>query len=193
LTSADCAGTWELGRNLFRDVDREGLERFYLTNKYFEPSCVFTLKTADQGELLGVAVAIVNPKYADPMKIDAAMPCFRLGAIGTEVERHKRVNGMFSCVFSTSRHATPMQGNASSYKAGSYVLVNRAANEKLVTTVNELPGASLLAEAARRFDAAGLTHATAQVPSDQPDLLCFYDKYFTRQGAFPILTRKLSD
>ena len=37
--------------------------------------------------------------YADPTKIDAAMPCFRLGAMGTEHERHKRVNGLFSCVF----------------------------------------------------------------------------------------------
>jgi hypothetical protein len=27
------------------------------------------------------------------------MPCFRLGAFGTERERHKRVNGLFSCVF----------------------------------------------------------------------------------------------
>jgi hypothetical protein len=27
------------------------------------------------------------------------MPCFRLGAFGTERERHKRVNGLFSCAF----------------------------------------------------------------------------------------------
>ena len=34
------------------------------------------------------------------------MPCFRLGAFGTERERHKRVTGLFSCVF-----ADPAEGN----------------------------------------------------------------------------------
>ena len=34
------------------------------------------------------------------------MPCFRLGAFGTERERHKRVNGLFSCVFVDEDEAT---------------------------------------------------------------------------------------
>jgi hypothetical protein len=38
-------------------------------------------------------------RFSAPTKIDAAMPGFRLGAFGTERERHKRVNGLFSCVF----------------------------------------------------------------------------------------------
>ena len=44
-------------------------------------------------------VLVLDDRFADPTKIDAAMPCFRLGAFGTERERHKRVNGLFSCVF----------------------------------------------------------------------------------------------
>lgn len=48
--------------------------------------------------LVGAAVIISNPAYADPTKIDSGMPCFRLGAIGTESERTKRVNGLFSYV-----------------------------------------------------------------------------------------------
>jgi hypothetical protein len=50
----------------------------------------------------------------------------------------------------------------------------------------------LLAEAARRFGSAGLTHAAAQAADDRPELLRFYDRYFDRQGAFPILARQLS-
>ncbi len=57
------------------------------------------VKNSDNGEILGVSLLVVNDQFADPTKIDAAMPCFRLGAFGTERERHKRVNGLFSCVF----------------------------------------------------------------------------------------------
>jgi len=51
------------------------------------------------GTIRGVGLLIVDDRFADPTKIDAAMPCFRLGAFGTERERHKRVNGLFSAVF----------------------------------------------------------------------------------------------
>jgi hypothetical protein len=42
---------------------------------------------------------VARAGYADPARVDPAMPCFRLGAFGTERERHKRINGMFSCLF----------------------------------------------------------------------------------------------
>ena len=49
--------------------------------------------------MLGASLLVTSDRFADPSKIDAAMPCFRLGAFGTERERHKRINGLFSCVF----------------------------------------------------------------------------------------------
>lgn len=52
-------------------------------------------------------------------------------------------------------------------------------------------GDALLSEAARRLEAAGRRHAAAQVPSDRPELVAFHDQYFRRQGAFPILERRL--
>ncbi|MDR3636949.1 MAG: hypothetical protein P4L84_24295 [Isosphaeraceae bacterium] len=82
--------------------------------------------------------------------------CFRLGAMGTESERHKRVNGMFSVVFR-----------------------------------DEADGATLLAEVVRRFERDGLTHVAAQSRSDATSLTAFDDRYFERQGSFPIYARRL--
>ena len=157
LDRSDAPAVWRLGQGLF-EADPERLESFYFRNTYFEPDCVYTLKQSSVDSPIGVAVAITNPKYADPTKVDAAMPCFRLGAIGTESDRHKRINGMFSCVFRTDG-----------------------------------AGELLLAEAALRFTRARLTHAAAQAPSDRLELVQFYDRYFQRQGAFPILSRRLGE
>jgi len=45
---------------------------------------------------VGMRVLVQNPAYADPHALDAAMPCFRLGAVGTEGMQTKRVHGLFS-------------------------------------------------------------------------------------------------
>jgi hypothetical protein len=89
-----------LGRGLFADGDPIELARFFWENPYFGPDGFFALRNVDDGRLLGVALIVENASYADPTKLDGAMPCFRLGAFGTESERHKRVNGMFTCAFS---------------------------------------------------------------------------------------------
>jgi hypothetical protein len=117
---------------------------------------LYTVKSRQDRSVLGFGLVIVHAQYADPTKLDAAMPCFRLGALGTLNERHKRVNGMISVAFTSDD-----------------------------------VGDTLLAEAARRLEAAGLTHAAAQVASDQAEALAFHDRYFQRQGAFPILLRRL--
>jgi hypothetical protein len=146
-----------LDREVFPgDAAAEPLARFYWENPYFRPDSLFALRRAEDGGFVAATLAIANASYADPTKIDPAMPCFRLGALGTEGERHKRVNGMFSVVFR-----------------------------------DEADGATLLAEAARRFEREGLTHVAAQAPSDAPRLVAFYDRHFRRQGAFPIYARPL--
>ncbi len=160
------AGIWQLepehvpelhalGGGVFPDdCGAEALTQFYWENPYFGPECLLALRRAEDGAFLGATLAIANAAYADPRKIDASMPCFRLGAIGTEHDRHKRINGMFSVVFRDENAAVAM-----------------------------------LAEAARRFEQAGLTHIAAQAPSDAPHLVAFYDRHFKRQGAFPIVAR----
>jgi hypothetical protein len=99
-----------LGRGIFEE-DEDLLTRFFLNNAYFDPSALYVLRDGSR-RTLGLGLAIINPAYADPNKIDAAMPCFRLGAMGTEGERHKRVNGMFACVFSGPEAGEVLLGEA---------------------------------------------------------------------------------
>ena len=54
------------------------------------------LRRRKDGAPAGVGVLVENPAYADPRQLDAAMPCFRLGAVGAEGMQAKRVNGLFS-------------------------------------------------------------------------------------------------
>jgi hypothetical protein len=158
LERADLPRLVALGRGLFRGVEVQAMESFYFANPFFAAADLFALAPeAEPAELLGAALLVSNPGYADPGKIDAAMPCFRLGVFGTESQRHKRVNGLYSCVWDT-----------------------------------EPAAATLLAEAARRLERLGLSHVAAQVPSDRPDQVAFFDRHFHRQGAFPVLSRGLS-
>lgn len=156
LSRADIPRALELGRGLLRSDDPNRIEGLYLDSAQFDPSCAFSLKRTRDGETLGIALAIVNPRFSDPTKIDAAMPCFRLGTLGTEQQRHVRVNGLFSCVFASDEAAE-----------------------------------ALLSEAARRFAEAGLSSAAAQARSDRPEICAFYERFFERQGSFPILVRAL--
>ena len=85
---------------MFADTDEQALERFYWSNPFYSfPESLFVLKDGENNKVLGAFLLVVNDRFADPTKIDSAMPCFRLGAFGTERERHKRVTGLFSCVF----------------------------------------------------------------------------------------------
>jgi hypothetical protein len=148
-----------LAPDLFHDTDRAELERFYWHNPFYDfPESFFALKDRGSGEILGAYLLVASDRFADPTKIDSAMPCFRLGAFGTERERHKRVNGLFACVFA-----------------------------------NESEGELLLASAIQRQATdSGLTHLAAQAPSDSAALCAWYDRSFTRQGSFPIVSRQLS-
>lgn len=73
----------------------EKLSDYFFKNPYFDASSLFCLRKSDSS-LQAVGIMIANAKYADPLKIDPAMPCFRLGAFGTEGMTTKRVNGLFS-------------------------------------------------------------------------------------------------
>ena len=90
----------ELAPALFPDSDPSAIAEFYRDNPFHDFSqSLVALKDAGSGAIRAVGLLVINDRFADPTKIDAAMPCFRLGALGTERQRHKRVNGLFSAVF----------------------------------------------------------------------------------------------
>jgi len=161
LKPAELPRLLALAPRLFSGIDVQSVEQFFWNNAFYPfRDNLFALKDAKSGEILGAYVLVIDDRFADPTKIDAAMPCFRLGTFGTEQQRHKRVNGLFSCVFA-----------------------DEAEGELLM----------MLEPVWSRASEAGLTHIAAQAPSDAPAACALYDLYFQRQGAFPILARRLSD
>jgi len=95
-----------LAPHLFSGTDVKVIERFFWNHEFYRFSDnLFALKDRNSGELLAAYTLVIDDRFADPTKIDAAMPCFRLGAFGTERERHKRINGLFSCVFADEAEA----------------------------------------------------------------------------------------
>lgn len=91
------ADAYELDPSAFEVTSPSELAEAWMDGPYISPESLFMLRDG-HGRAAGVAVAIVNSQYADPGKIDSAMPCFRLGALRAESERTKRVNGLFSYV-----------------------------------------------------------------------------------------------
>ncbi|MGP0066446.1 MAG: hypothetical protein ACLQGP_23020 [Isosphaeraceae bacterium] len=148
----------KLAPDLYPDEEPTAIERFFRDHPSHDfAKSLFALKDADRGAIRSVGLLIVDDRFADPTKIDPAMPCFRLGAFGSEQERHKRVNGLFSAVFAEPAEADSLL---------SWLVATRARQ-------------------------AGLTHIAAQAPSDAIGLCDWYDRFFRRQGAFPILSRPL--
>lgn len=88
-----------LGRGLFEHDDADRLTAYYRHNPYLGLPDLFALRDEQGGRLRGLGVAIIDDRYADPTQIDPSMPCFRLGTLGTESQRHKRINGLASLLF----------------------------------------------------------------------------------------------
>jgi hypothetical protein len=96
LQPSDVPAVLALAPTVFRVPDAAQLEAHWLHNTYFPPSAVWVLRSRADAWPVGLGVLVANAAYADPREIDAAMPCFRLGAVGTEDMQTKRVNGLFS-------------------------------------------------------------------------------------------------
>src|SRR5262249_36418914 len=109
---------------------------------------------------VAAGILVSNTAYADPRQVDAAMPCYRCGAFGTEGMQVKRIHGLFSFVAKNT-------GN-----------------------LNAL-GLDLMAHAAFRMHNTSVETFAAQVPSDVPRLLRFYQQFFRPQGKFPVFEREL--
>jgi hypothetical protein len=95
LTPADLPAVQALGKNVLRQRDPAELEMYLFRNPYFGPESLFALRDRS-GTPVAVGLLIAHASYADPKQVDPAMPCFRLGAFGTEGMSVKRINGLFS-------------------------------------------------------------------------------------------------
>ncbi len=108
LRPADVPAVLQLGAGVLRVRDAVELERYLFHNPYFPPEAVFAQRSRADAAPLAVGVVIANPAYANPTQTDAAMPCFRLGAFGTEGLTTKRINGMFSFLAPPGRDLSPL-------------------------------------------------------------------------------------
>jgi hypothetical protein len=97
LRSSDLPAVLELSPGVIRIQSLPELENYFFHNPRFAPDALYVLRGSD-GEPAALGLVIVNPAYADAKQVDAGMPCFRLGAFGTEGMQTKRINGMFSFV-----------------------------------------------------------------------------------------------
>jgi hypothetical protein len=161
LRESDLGAIRDLVPGMVRLGTEAELRRHFFDNPYFGPEAVFLCRDGqDPRRVAGAGIVVEKPPYADPRKIDANMPCFRLGAFGSEGMTHKRVNGLFS------------------------LLVPPGPTFESVAV-------DMLAHAVQLLRSANATVIAAQVPSDVPHLVAFYQKYFNRQGGFPVFEKEL--
>ena len=103
LTPADLPAVARLGTGVLRGTDLATLEGHLFRNAHFTPSSLFALRSKSDDQPVAVGLLIESPTFAHPAQVDPGMPCFRLGAFGTEGLTHKRINGMFSVLVADTR------------------------------------------------------------------------------------------
>jgi hypothetical protein len=161
LRKEDVPALFQLAPEALRVCTPARLEEHLFKNPYFSPASVFVVRGKTEAEPVAAGTLITDPTYAEVEAIDPRMPCFRLGAFGTEFMQTKRVKGLFSLL------ARP----DTNFFSLAYDVLNYA-----VSNVQDHDDIGTLA---------------AQAPSDVPHLVKFYDKSFMRQGAFPVYERRL--
>ncbi len=160
-TEADIPGIFALDPKMFRVISAEAFKAAIWHNPWFGPESLFAMRDRD-GAPFAAGIFITNAAYADPRAVDAAMPCFRLGAFGTEGMTTKRIKGLFSFVTRPDRN--------------------------IFTT-----GMDLLSYASYQLgDDDAISCYAAQIATDAPRILAFYQRVFERQGSFPVYERDLT-
>lgn len=96
LRADDIPYVLQIAPQALRVTTAAALEHHCFVNPYFSANSYFVLRNRKTGAPSTVSVLIQNASYADPRQLDAGMPCFRLGAFGTEGMTTKRINGLFS-------------------------------------------------------------------------------------------------
>jgi hypothetical protein len=116
-TPEDVPAILQLGANILRVSDEAALEKHLFHNPYFPADSLFVLRARTGTAPLAVGIVVANPAYAHPLQVDAAMPCFRLGAFGTEDMQTKRINGLFSFLAADARDTHPLALDLMGYAA----------------------------------------------------------------------------
>lgn len=117
LRREDVPAVFALAPETLRVKTPAELERHLFENTYFKPDALFVLRDRSGGDTpAAVGILLDNPSFGDAKQVDANMPCFRLGAFGTEGMQAKRLRGMFSFVaragYEFSRLGMDMMGQA---------------------------------------------------------------------------------
>lgn len=157
----DIPAIFALDPTVFRVASADALKTAIWNNPWFGPESVFVMRNPD-GSPSSAGIFITKAEYADPRAVDSAMPCFRLGAFGTEGMTTKRIRGLFTFVTARDRNV---------FSAGMDMLGYAT---------------SLLR------DEDEISCYAAQVASDSAGLYAFYQRVFERQGSFPIYERDLT-
>jgi hypothetical protein len=116
-TPEDVPTLLEIGADVLHIRERAALEEYLFRNPYFPADSVFALRARAGGSALAIGILIAKPNYANPRQVDAAMPCFRLGAFGSEGMTTKRINGLFSFLTADTRDAHPLALDLLGYAA----------------------------------------------------------------------------
>jgi hypothetical protein len=96
LHQDDISAVCAMGADVMRTTSPREVEHHLFDNPYFTPDAVSVVRGRSDSAVLAVGIVVASQDYADPRQVDANMPCFRLGAFGTEGMQVKRINGLFS-------------------------------------------------------------------------------------------------
>jgi hypothetical protein len=118
LCREDVPGLLHLAPEALRTDSPAELEGHLFANPSFQPESLFVLRGRTDGSPVAAGILIENASYAHPRQVDAGMPCFRLGAFGTEGMQTKRINGLFSFVVRPDREACSLALDLLSHAAG---------------------------------------------------------------------------
>lgn len=162
MEKADVPAVLAMAPDVIRLKTVPELERYLFHSPYFLPEALFLLRSRADNSPIALGILVLNPKYADANAVDANMPCYRLGAFGTEGMTTKRINGLFSFLVRKDQNTSALGLD----------LMGHAAYQL------------------RQTD--DLESLAAQVSSDAAMLAHFYQRNFRRQGSFPVLERDLS-
>lgn len=160
LRPEDLPAVLEMGAGVLRTRTPAELEAVLLHNPLLPPDSLFVFRSREDNAPLAIGLLVADLSYANPLQVDAGMPCFRLGAFGAEGMQTKKINGLFSFLAADRRNTNAI-------------------------------ALDLLDHAAFRLEEAEGGPVAAQAPSDAPHLAQFYNRYFRRQGSFPIFERTL--
>jgi hypothetical protein len=133
LTPDDLPALLEVGAGVIRCRDVGALHKALFESPYFPADALFCLRSRADNRVMAAAIVVVGKGYADPHQLDSFMPCFRLGAFGTEGLTHKRINGVFSFIAADNRDLSPLGLDLLAYAC------NRVADVDVETFAAQVP------------------------------------------------------